>query len=228
MKKFIAFICLSFPLVVFSQYTTQEIKKFKISRIIKTTVNGDASETQKQEIFYDNKGNDTATYLDGQRYKYSIYEYNAKGQTIKRITYDHDGSENETAAYSYKPDGSYVISNTNKQFGMTDFTYYDKLERIIKTIQPDRSERIYTYDAKGRLVSVKSKPGANNGIATNIQYTYNPKGQLIKEESKGEYKWTETYTYNAKGLIAKTKRISIMDGVAEPATTSTYEYEFNK
>ena len=120
MKKFIAFISFSFPLIVFSQYTTQEIKKYKIGKIIKTTVNEDSSETQKQEIFYDNKGNDTATYLDGQRYKYSIYEYNAKGQAIKRITYDHDGSENETAVYSYKPDGSYVISNTDKQFGMTD------------------------------------------------------------------------------------------------------------
>ncbi len=75
MKKFIVLSCLLFPVIAFSQYTVQEIKKYKISRIIKTTVNGDSSETQKQETFYDNKGNDTATYLDGQRYQYSVYEY---------------------------------------------------------------------------------------------------------------------------------------------------------
>ena len=27
-----------------------------------------------------------------------------------------------------------------------------------------------------------------------IQYTYNANGQLIKEVSKGDYKWTQTYT----------------------------------
>jgi YD repeat-containing protein len=225
MKSLLFFCGLFISFLVFAQYSPQEIKKYKISKVIKISVNGDASETQKQEKLYDSYGNDTATYLDGQLYMRSVYEYNEKGQPAKRITYNFSGNENETALYEYNPDGTFIISNTDKQFEMTDFTYYDKQGRITKTVSPDKAEKIYSYNLKGQLIGIKSKPG-NGGVLVNIQYTYNPKGQLIKEASIGEYKWTLTYTYNAKGLIAKTKNISIMDGVAEPGSVSSYEYEF--
>jgi YD repeat-containing protein len=157
MKRLIIFSSLFISFSAFAQYTAQEIKKYKINKMIKTSVNGDSSETQKLENLYDSYGNDTATYLDGQMYKRSTYEYNGKGQITKRITYKADGNKSETAVYNYKPDGSYIISNTDKDYGMTDLTYYDKLGRITKTVQPDKSERIYTYDTKGKLIAIKSK-----------------------------------------------------------------------
>ena len=49
-----------------------------------------------------------------------------KGQVISRTRFGADGKETETAVYTYKADGSYTISNTDKNFGMTDLTYCDK------------------------------------------------------------------------------------------------------
>ncbi len=226
MKTITIFICLIFSLSLSAQYNPEEIVKYKIKKIIKISTNTDSSETQKQEKLYDRNGNDTATYLDGQLYTTSKYEYNAKNRPIKRITYEHEGSERETAIYDYKPDGSFIISNTDKQFGMTDFIYHDKNGKITKTRIPDGSERLYTYDAKGRLLKIKTKPGGD-GVLVDLQYTYNSKGQLMKEASMGEYKWTTTHTYNSKDLLIRSVTATSEDGVITKRYNS-YEYEFWK
>lgn len=224
MKKVIAFTCLLFSISVFAQYTPQEIKKYKISKIIKQSYNTDSSESQKIETLHDRNGNDTAIFMDGQLYKHSVFEYNSKGQTIKIVTSKQDGSEMETAIYTYKPDGSYTISNTDKTYGMTNYTYYDKTGKITKTKSPDGAERIYTYDAAGKLLKIKSKPGGD-GILTDLQYTYNSKGQCVKEVNNGEFKWTTTYTYDTKGLINKAVMLNPDDGTK---SYYSYEYEFWK
>jgi YD repeat-containing protein len=228
MKKFLtlSFLLLSFS--VFAQHTPQEIKKFKISKITKLSVTNGNETIQKDEIWYDNNGNDTVEYTGSEVYRRTKYEYNPKVQVIGRTRYKADGKEIETSVYTYKPDGSYTISNTDKDFGMTDLTYCDKSGKTTKMVSPDRTERIYSYDAKGRLLKIKSKPNDSGGVVTDLQYTYNAKGQLIKEVNKGDYKWTKTYTYNAKGLIAKTKSNTVTDDVADPEVTVTYEYEFRK
>ena len=107
-------------------------------------------------------------------------------------------------------------------------TYCDKSGKPIKTVSPDKSERVYTYDAKGHLIHTKSKSGDNGGVIVDILDSYNANGQLIKEISKGDYKWTRIYSHNVKGLIAKCKNNSITDGVTDPEIIYTYEYEFNK
>ena len=224
MKIITIFICLIFSLSLFAQYNPEEIVKYKIKKIIKISTNTDSSETQKQEKLYDRNGNDTATYLGGQLYTTSKYEYNSKNQPIKRITYEHEGSERETAIYDYKPDGSFIISNTDKQFGMTDYIYHDKKGKITKTRIPDGSERQYTYDPKGKLLKIKTKPGGD-GVLVDLQHTYNSKGQLIKEVSMGEYKWTTTHTYDAKGLLKRSVTVTSEDGTQTKNYTA-YEYEF--
>lgn len=228
MKKFLTLSALLFSFAAFAQYDAWEIKKLKISKITKLTVTKGEDVVQKNERLFDNKGNDTAEYYNDEIYRRSKYEYNSKGQAISRTRYGADGKETETATYTYKPDGGCTISNTDKSFGMTDLTYCDKTGKTTKTVSPDRSERIFTYDAKGRLIKIKSKPSDNGGVVVDIQYTYNPKGQLIKEVSKGDYKWTTAYTYDAKGMISKHKSNSVMDGVADPERTITFEYEFRK
>jgi YD repeat-containing protein len=228
MKKILALLVLIVSLTAHAQYTPQEIKKYKISKFTTLSVTKGDETVQKTETWYDEYGNDTAEYNSGEIYNRTKYEYNSKGQATSRTRFGADGKETETAVYTYKPDGSSTISNTDKSFGMTDLTYRDKTGKTTKTVSPDRSERIYTYDTKGRLSKIKSKPAENGGVLVDQQYTYNAAGQLVKVVSKGDYKWTRTYTYGPKGLLSKSKINSVTDGVADPEVTYTYEYEFRK
>ena len=91
---------------------------------------------------------------------------------------------------------------------------------------PDGSERLYSYDAQGKLLNIKTKPGGD-GVLTDIQYTYNSKGQRIKEVSKEGYKWTTTYTYDAKGLLKKSVTARSETGL-ETKSYHSYEYDFWK
>jgi len=228
MKEFLTLSVLLFSFSAFAQYNSQEIKKLKISKLTKLSVTKGNEAVQKTEIWYDEYGNDTAEYNSGELYRRTKYEYNPKGQVISRTRYGADGKETETAVYTYKADGSCTISNTDKNFGMTDLTYCDKTGKTTKTVAPDRSERIYVYDAKGRLSKIKTKTTDNGGVVIDQQYTYNANGQTIKIVSKGDYKWTQAYRYNTKGLLSKSKINSVTDGVPDPEQNYTYEYEFSK
>ena len=228
MKKLLALSSFLISLSMFAQYTPQEVKKFKITKL--TTVGQDkgAEAFQKDELWYDEFGNDTAEYNNGQLNRRTKYEYNSKGQLMTRTRYGADGKETDTAIFNYNPDGSYVISNTDKSFGMTDLTYCDKTGKTLKTIAPDKSEKIHMYDTRGKLLKIKSNTSGNGSVITDIHYDYNPKGQMIKEMSKGDYKWTRVFTYDYRGLIAKVIRDSVTDGVVDPEVTYVYEYEFRK
>jgi hypothetical protein len=228
MKKLSALPALLFSYSLFAQYSPQEIKKFKIAKLITLPATKGIDAVQKNETWYDENGNDTAEYTNGELYRRTKYEYNSKGKAVTRTRYGADGKETETAIYDYKPDGSCIISNTDKSFGMTDLTYCDKAGKTTKTVSPDRTERIHEYDTKGKLVKIRSKASDKGGVVTDIGYTYNQKGQMIREISKGDYKWTSVFLYDAKGLIAKVKRNSVTDGVADPEVNYTYEYEFRK
>jgi len=228
MKKLLTLSALAFSFSVFAQYTPWEIKKFKISKLTKLTATKGEETVQKTAIWYDEHGNDTAEYNGGELYRRTKYEYNSKGQVVSRTRFSAEGNETETAIYTYKPDDSYTISNTDKNFGMTDLTYCDKAGKTTKTVSPDKSEKVYTYDAKGRLLKVKSKAGDNGGVVIDQQYTYNANGQLIKVVSKGDYKWSQIYSYGPKGLLKKSKINSVTDGVADPEVNYVYEYEFRK
>jgi len=228
MKKLLTLSSLLLSFSVFGQYSPQEIKKFKIQKLTKLLVTKNHEAVRKTAIWYDEKGNDTAEYNGAELFRRTKDEYNSKGQAITRIRFGADGNETETAIYTYKPDGSCTISNTDKSFGMTDVTYCNKAGNTTKTISPDKSEKIYTYDAKGHLLKIKSNAGDNGGVIIDQQYTYNANGQLTRVVSKGDFKWTQTYRYGPKGLLAKSKMNSVTDGVADPEVNYTYEYEFRK
>jgi YD repeat-containing protein len=228
MKKFLTLSAQLFSFLAFAQHSSQEIKKFKISKMTRLSVVKGDEAIRKTEIWYDWNGNDTAEYNSGELYRRTKYEYNPKGQVISRTRYGADGKETETAVYTYKADGSCTISNTDKNFGMTDLTYCDKTGKTTKTVSPDRSERLYMYDAKGRLLNVKSKASDNGGVVIDQQYTYNANGRMSKVVSKGDYKWTHAYSYTTKGLLSKSKINSVTDGVPDPEVNYTYEYEFRK
>ncbi len=226
MKRLLALTCLLTSNLAWSQVGPHEIKKYKISKITKAYTTSDDSGGVKYETFYDRNGNDTAEYIFDGLYKRSDYEYDLRARIIRRRSYRQDGSEIETAVYDYRPDGSYTISNTDSVFQLTDKTYFDRHGRITRTVSPDSTERIYMYDSGGRLLKIRSGPGGN-GITTDLQYSYNKKGQCSKELSRGKYKWTRTFEYDAKGLLTKAITHSTEEGDNTKAT-DTYQYEFRR
>ena len=218
-------VCLVLPFSLFAQHTPQEIKKNKISKITKLSSTGDGGEAGKHEYYYDKNGNDTAYYTGGTLISKSVYSFDRTGRPVKLIRYNGDGKETETALYSYQPDGSYKISSTDKAYGMIDYQWHDKTGKLTKTQSPDSALRLYTYDAKGKLISIKTKIGQNGGTVVDLKYTYNSKGQRIKEISNGEYRWTKVFIYNERELLIKATTIASDEGV-EAKTTDTYGYEF--
>lgn len=225
------FFCLGFLMVAVSllaQHSPQEIKKHKISKIIKLSRSANSETVSKTETWYDSNGNDTAEYNNGELYRRTKYEYNLNDQPITRVWYNAEGNEMETTIYSYKPDGSCTISNTDKNFGTTELIYCDKTGKILRAVQPDGSERLYTYDRRGRLLQLKSKRKENGRVVIDQQYSYNNSGKLSKVVSKGDYKWTQIHSYGANGLLSKTRINSITDGVMDPEVIYSYEYEFRK
>ena len=62
MKKLSALSVFLISVYSFAQYTPQEIKKFRISKIIKLSLTKGDEAVQKTETWYDNNGNDTAEY----------------------------------------------------------------------------------------------------------------------------------------------------------------------
>jgi YD repeat-containing protein len=228
MKRFLTLSCLLYSFAAFAQYSSQQIIKFKIAKITKLSATNGVEGLQKSETWYDEYGNDTAEYNNTSLIRRTKYEYNASGKLLSRIRYGADGRVTETAACTFKSDGTCVISNTDKSFGMTDLTFCDKAGKTTKTISPDKSERIYYYDSKGRLTKIKSMPGDNGELIADIQYSYDKRGQLIREVSKGDNECISVYTYNSKGMVEKIKRNSTTDGVADPEVTTTFEYEYRK
>jgi YD repeat-containing protein len=224
MKKVISFIFLITPLFLLAQYSALEIKKMKISKM---TISGDEPGAQKYEQYFDRNGNDTATYSGGLLNARKVYSFDNLGKPEKVSRYNAEGNETETGLYHYNPDGTYTITNTDKSYGMADYQWYDKWGKLAKTQSPDGFQRIYAYDAKGKLISIKTKNGSKGKIVGDLRYTYNTKGQLIKAVSSGEHKWATTYAYNEKGWLARATTISTSDG-EETKSRVHYVYEFWK
>jgi YD repeat-containing protein len=218
MKLLLSFSLL-FALQVNGQYSTEQIKKHKIN--VLSTRSGDYS----TEIRYDQYGNDTAHYINAALYQRTKHTYkNGKLQTS--IIYNAEGTEYSTKVYEYKSDGTSIATNTDNDFGMKDYTYFDNKGRIIKEVIPDGSQRVHSYDKAGRRIRIKTKP-MEGAVVVDVTYTYDSKNRLVKEISNGEYKWTNVYTYDKNGLI-KNKTISWVDDEEKKTSVTEYTYKFRK
>ncbi len=132
-----------------------------------------------------------------------------------------------STVFTYNADGSSAAKITHTSFNAVEYKWYDKDGRLTKTISLENVEEFYLYDATGKLISIKPKPGTTEGDIADFVYTYNTKGQRIKEISGGSYPWTRTYTYDAKGILLKRVTVSSEEGVTT-IITDTYKYEFWK
>jgi len=214
---------------LFAQHTPQEIKNFKISKILRESVSSDAPASfEKYDDRYDKSGNQIATYIDGQQFTRSVNEYDNAGRLVKTTLYGTTGTGNEATSntvYTYSADGSCVSKLTDLNFKTVAYQWFDNAGRIVKTMTPEKIEDIYTYNAAGQLISIITKPGTSNGDITDLKYTYNTKGQRSKEVSAGSYPWTRMYTYDIKGMLSKVVTVSSEEGVTIK-TTDTYKYAF--
>lgn len=230
MHKLIIFSCLFAGINVYAQHNPQEIRQFKISKIIKQSVSSDApGSIEKQESHYDNNGNQTASFIGGEQITKATNQYNAAGKLTKVINYDmtDGGAESSNTVYTYNTDGSCVAKTTYSGFTTFEYKWFNKTGHPIRTVAPDKIEDIYTYDAAGKLISIKTKPGTSDADVADLKYTYNTKNQRIKEVSEGTYRWTRTYTYDAKGILLKVVTVATDEG-QKTTTTETYKYEFWK
>ena len=230
MKLFLLPLCLVISGIINAQHNPQEIKQFKISKILKSSVSSDSKTVEKYDTRYDKNGNETAGYIDGEQYTKYANQYDETGRLEKTIDYSMPGSGTEIASstiYTYNADGSSTAKTSHTSFNTTAYKWFDKNGRITKTMSAEKIEEFYTYDATGKLVSIKTKPGTTEGDIADFKYVYNTKGQRIKEVSAGSYPWTRTYTYDAKGILLKVVTVSSEEGITTK-TTDTYKYEFWK
>ncbi|MGB4845547.1 MAG: hypothetical protein WBP16_13850 [Ferruginibacter sp.] len=170
-----------------------EIVKLKIKKITRQNQENNTV-TGRTVWFYNEKGDDTAMYAYGKRIYYKLITYDAKQrmQTIEKFS--DDGKKTETIKYSYKPDGSYTIENTDTQYGMKNTDIFDTKGLQLSRTIPDGSVYHYIYNNKKQLIKMYSEP-KNGGLEFTNEYTYNSAGKLISKINKGEYASTSVYEY---------------------------------
>lgn len=218
--KFLLILFLLLAVNARGQYTPADIVKHKIAMM--STKSGE----YKTSIYYDQWGNDTAHYINGEIYQRKTHTYK-DGKLESTSIFSASGEEYSKSTYTYNADGSSVATNKDADFGMTDYTYFDKAGRILKTVVPDGSERIYSYDKSGKLLTIKTKPMKDAAIV-DVTYKYDSKNRMIKETSNGDFKWSNTYSYNENGLI-KNKTVSYVDEYgAKKSSVTQYTYKLRK
>lgn len=230
MKQLFILSCLFTAITLDAQHSPQEIKQLKISRIIKQSVSSDApGSVEKHESLYDVYGNQTAAYIGGEQITKTNNQYNTAGKLIKVINYDMmgGGAESSSTVYTYNADGSCVAKTTYPGFTSFEYKWYNKAGQLIRTVSPDKIEENYAYDAGGKLISIKTKPGTSDEDVTDLKYSYNSNGKRSKEVSEGTYRWTKTYQYDSKGILSKVITVATDEG-EKTTTTDIYKYEFRQ
>lgn len=142
----------------------------------------------------------------------SIYEYDERGNVIRKTREDFDGSVMSYTEYTYDKNNNILTQVTfNKDFSLT-----------IPTIKYE-----YTYDQNNNcIVELEYSYGE---LEWKTEYTYDKKGNEVKAEyyeGNGESCGWEEYTYDDKGnMILKLEYDA--DGKLESKTESTYDKNNN-
>ena len=124
------------------------------------------------------------------------------GQTTRDFEYDAAGrltrasSGASTLAFGYDERG--LLASTSDALGTTAFEY-DAAQRLTRQTPPTGTASAYTYDAAGRVATVRG--------ATNLDYGYDAVGHLLQRRavSPTTSASTETRTYDALGRLLTLK-----------------------
>lgn len=155
----------------------------------------------------------------------TIYLGEAKYFELAQVTY---GEGSDSVRYTYDEDGcllTYESRYTVDGVKSSERTVntYNSQHQLVKMVEENdgsvSSTTIFTYNAKGQLVSEKLN---DSDSEYETQYTYDARGNCIKETQlyDGKLAWCTTSTYDAKGNLIKAVGTD-SDGVAQ---TETYAY----
>jgi len=202
-----------------------EIKNNKIKKITATYKYSGEPDIIVATYYYNENGDDTAYYDNGNRTYYNVIDYNRKLQPLTISKFFPDGKAMDKTVFTYKPDGSFTSVNTDTQFGMKVTENYDKKGRLMSHSIPDGTVIKYVYNAKGQLTSSYSIPARGEKKAT-TSYTYNPKGKMISSATKGAFNSKITYEYDTKGLLKKSTSSSVSESGEKHVSTVEYDYGY--
>jgi len=219
----------SWKLNIGFQASTENIKKFKIAKI---TIKSTATPNENHEYYFDNNGNDTASYIGGILFYFRKYEIDKQGKIIEWVQSDSNRIAKLKATYSYKNDGSYTISITHptyKQITLNTVNY-TQTGKIQNEIFMDGGQLIYKYDSQGKLLEISSKPGSDGDDQFTAAYTYNSNNTLISIKTiyhTDKYETLEKFYYNDKGILVKSETgVSYQSKKEKKSYTITYSYVF--
>ena len=165
-----------------------------VTGITQSTAEGEDNSTQKAYTYGAltrvQSGNTVVDYVyDGKR---RVTQILLNGAVYKNISYVDDTMLDDVC-----------VDKTTETDALNNSvtTYTDKFGKIVKQELSDGTTLVYTYNARGNLISVKEK---KNGVDLSEKaYTYDGLGNMLTctEKCSGETKYTETDKYDSFGRI---------------------------
>ncbi len=145
-----------------------------------------------------------------------MYDYNAAGNLIKKVTFDKKDSLKYTTLIEYK-DTLKIKESSVASDGRHVISYiweYDSKGILISSNQSFRSsfnpkdKKYYNYDDSGNKIELYKKNEKRNKLKL-IEYKYNNKKELLKITYYSNNKQTSeiNYTYDIHGNYSTTERI---------------------
>ena len=228
MQKIFLFICCIFLMtkaVIAQGPDVAEIKKLKIKKI--TVYYGEKRKegTTVTSLYFDVNGHDTVSYAGKKRVSYNTIEYDKKQQPLTINSFSNDGVQNSKTIFTYKPDGSYTVVNTDLLLGLKTTDVYDKKGLQLTHTVPDGTVYRYVYNTKKQLTKYYSIP-RKGGVKFTKEYTYNAIGQITGSVNKGDYPFTSVYEYDSKGLLKKIISTSVNESGQKVSAVQYYEYDY--
>ena len=142
-------------------------------------------------------------------------EYNAFGKPIKITHYDVPVP---AGARAWRADASTVPITANAATDAVTQLVYDKVDRLIKSIDAEGYIEVFTYDGFG------NRTGYQNKLGGLYSYTYDRRGLMLSETLPIQ-SWGRSvinrFEYDARGNRTRTIEVS---GLPEQRTTR-YEYD---
>jgi hypothetical protein len=172
-------VCATFWVAAASGQTTRDVEQDRLLGPAQTVASEVAEFTTK-----DGKS------VEGPRMPLHTITYDARGNRVKQIDFNRDGSVAQTIVYNYDSEGrrigyeDYVagLSTPRKHIYKLDKDGNRVEYRIVQPTGKDGDERYtYKYDTKGKLVAEELYH--KTSLISRNENTYDPHGRLISQTS---------------------------------------------